>query len=70
MAVQRLVGSARSTEDAVERLYLTALTRRPTTTERELIGDFLKRRQYATPAQAYAAVLWTLINTAEFNSIH
>jgi hypothetical protein len=68
--VQRLAGSMQSREQAIEQLYLAALARRPSIGESKLVSDFLDRRKYTTPAQAYSAVLWTLINTAEFVSNH
>ncbi len=68
--VQRLASSSLSREQAIEQLYLTAMARRPSSSEAKLIGDFLDRRKYATPSQAYSAVLWTLINSAEFVSNH
>jgi hypothetical protein len=35
-----------------------------------MIGQFLEQRQDADPVFGYAAILWTLINTAEFVSNH
>jgi hypothetical protein len=67
--VQRLAASRLSREQAIEQLYLTAYARRPAPSEK-LIADFLARRNDATPGQGYAAVLWTLINSAEFVSNH
>jgi hypothetical protein len=68
--VQRLAGSGQSREQVIEQLYLTAFARRPSPAETKRIADFLDRRKYATPAQGYSAVLWTLINSAEFVSNH
>ena len=68
--VQRLAGSGLSREQAIEQLYLTALARRPTAAEAKLMADFLDRRKDAKPEQGYSAVLWTLINSAEFVSNH
>jgi hypothetical protein len=65
---QRLAGQNRA--QAIEQLYLTAFSRRPSAVETRLIGDFLARRKDSTPAQGYSAVLWTLINSAEFVSNH
>lgn len=66
--VRRLVGLNR--DQAIEQLFLTALARRPVPAEARLITDFLDKRKDADPDQGYSAVLWTLINTAEFVSNH
>jgi hypothetical protein len=68
--VQRLASSGKSREQVIEHLYLTALARRPTAAEARLIAGFLDRRKDARPADGYSAVLWTLINSAEFVSNH
>jgi hypothetical protein len=62
--VDRLVRSGAGADEAVEALYLTALSRRPTARERELMGKFLASRP--TPAEGYAGVLWVLLNSGEF----
>lgn len=66
--VQRLAGLDRA--QAIEQLYLTALARRPSQAEAKLVEDFLEKRKDATSAQGYSAVLWALINSAEFVSNH
>ncbi|MCI0379858.1 MAG: DUF1549 and DUF1553 domain-containing protein [Gemmataceae bacterium] len=68
--VQRLTASGMDRAQTIEQLYLTAFARRPSAAESKLIADFLARRNDATLAQGYAAVLWTLINSAEFVSNH
>jgi hypothetical protein len=68
--VQRLAAAGLSREQAVEQLYLSALARRPSTPEAALLTDFLSQRGDASPEQGYAAVLWILINSAEFVSNH
>jgi Protein of unknown function (DUF1549)/Protein of unknown function (DUF1553) len=65
---QRLANLDR--EKAIEQLYLTALARKPTDAELKLIGKYLTKRNDAKPEQGYSAVLWTLINSAEFISNH
>ena len=57
-------------EQVIERLYLTALARRPTPAEAKLITAFLDKRKDERPEQGYSAVLWALINSAEFMSNH
>jgi hypothetical protein len=51
---------------AVERLFLAALSRRPTVDEQKLMADFLDRRKAGRPEDGYSAVLWALINSSEF----
>jgi hypothetical protein len=68
--VQRLAGSGQRREQVIEQLYLTALARRPSLAEAQLVAGFLDKRKDATPEQGYSAVLWTLINSAEFISNH
>jgi hypothetical protein len=68
--VQRLAGSGQGREQVIEQLYLTALARRPSPVEAKLMADFLARRKDAKPEQGYSAVLWALINSAEFASNH
>jgi hypothetical protein len=67
---QRLAGAGLSREQVIEQLYLTAYARRPSAQESRLIADFLARRNDAPPAHGYSAVLWTLMNSAEFVSNH
>jgi len=68
--VQRLAAAGVNREQAVEQLYLTALARPPSSAESALVAEFLAQRNDASPEQGYAAVLWTLINCAEFVSNH
>jgi hypothetical protein len=68
--VQRLAESEPNREKAIEQLYLAALARRPTVAEAQLLSEFLDQRQHASTEQGYSAVLWMLINSAEFVSNH
>jgi hypothetical protein len=68
--VQRVAAAGHGREQAIEQLYLSALARPPTATEAALMNDFLAQRGDATPERAYSAVLWILINSAEFVSNH
>ncbi|MBI1902160.1 MAG: DUF1553 domain-containing protein, partial [Planctomycetia bacterium] len=68
--VERLAGSGHGEEQAIEQLYLSALARRPTPTEARLMADFLARRKDVGAEQGYSAVMWALINSAEFVSNH
>jgi hypothetical protein len=59
-----LVSSKASRKQALETLYLAALTRRPTSEEIELLSGYLDRHR--DPEQGYAGVLWILLNSGEF----
>lgn len=62
--VDRLVRSGVGTAEAVEALYLTTLSRRPTARERVLMAKYVAGRP--SPADGYAGVLWVLLNSGEF----
>jgi hypothetical protein len=68
--VTRLAGAGLNRDQVIEQLYLAALARRPSPAEARRIADFLDRRKDASPEQGYSAVLWTLLNSAEFVSNH
>jgi hypothetical protein len=62
--IDRLVKAGASTEKAIATLYLTALSRRPTACEKELMAKYVAGRP--TPAEGYSGVLWVLLNSGEF----
>ena len=68
--VQRITAAGLSREQAIEQLYIAALARRPTTAEAALMAEFLFRRGDVSADQGYSAVLWVLMNSAEFMSNH
>jgi len=51
-------------EQAIEKLYLTALSRRPTTAETKRMTEFVAKHD--NPRSAYGDVLWVLLNSSEF----
>jgi len=51
-------------EKAIEKLYLTALSRRPTADETKKMTEFVSKHQ--DPRAAYGDVLWVLLQTSEF----
>lgn len=55
----------KSPTEAIERLYLTALARRPTTQEMERLNKYLARPGM-TPRTANGDILWSLLNSSEF----
>jgi hypothetical protein len=54
--------------DAVEAIYLTVLSRRPTDAETQLMAGYL--RDQPDLREGYAGVLWILLNTSEFALNH
>jgi hypothetical protein len=69
-ATEQLAQSAADEAGGVEQLYLAALARRPTTDEVRLMAAFLARHDGHSAAERYSAVLWVLMNSAEFVSNH
>jgi hypothetical protein len=55
--------------EAIEKLYLTALSRRPTQAEVQRLTAYATRTG-ATPRAAYGDILWVLINSSEFTLNH
>ena len=53
-----------SPEKAIEKLYLTTLSRRPTADETKKMTEFVSKHQ--DQRSAYADVLWVLLQTSEF----
>jgi hypothetical protein len=66
--IARLAASGATREQALEQLYLTALSRRPTAEEVRLMTGYLARRGKA--AEGYAGVLWILLSSGEFVMNH
>ena len=54
---------------AVEHLYLTALSRRPTAEEAARLNAYIDKRK-SDPRPAYADILWALLNSSEFALNH
>lgn len=63
LAVRQAVGPARGPA-AVERLYLSTLSRRPTADEAKRVNDYLAAN--GNGVEAYSDVLWALLNSSEF----
>jgi ferric-dicitrate binding protein FerR (iron transport regulator) len=55
-------------QEKIEMAYLATLSRRPTIEEKQLMTEYLTKRQDAE--QAFAGVLWILLNTSEFVMVH
>jgi hypothetical protein len=67
---QQLARSGLSRDQAVERLYLGTLARRPTPAEFSLVAEFLDRRGDAGVEGGYNALVWVLVNGGEFAVNH
>jgi hypothetical protein len=67
-AGQITVGT-KTPSEAIERIYLTALSRRPNATEMERLTTYVNRPG-ATPRTAYGDILWVLLNSSEFQLNH
>ena len=60
--------ASKSPADAViEKMYLTALSRKPTGAELKRLQDYAK--QSTTQLDAYSDILWALLNSSEFTMI-
>ncbi len=59
-----VVRSGKSQAEIVEKLYLTALARRPTAEEIDRVNAFLRQNKDAR--QGYAGLMWALLNSSEF----
>ena len=60
-----ITSGSRTPAEAIERLYLTALARRPTESELHRLTTYVNRPG-TTPRVAYGDILWTLLNSSEF----
>lgn len=63
--VSRVRGSARSADETVEELFLTILSRRPTSQEQLLAREHLQAVE-GSPETAYRELAWALLMSAEF----
>ncbi|MDB5310020.1 MAG: hypothetical protein JWO38_4222 [Gemmataceae bacterium] len=50
-----------------ERIYLTALSRRPTPAEVKRLTEYVSKA--GTPAEAYGDILWAVLNSSEFTMV-
>lgn len=62
--VEQLVKAKLPTEQAIEKLYLTVLARRPTPAETKTLSAYIARQPDA--ARGYTGAVWILLNTQEF----
>lgn len=64
-ALAGLVRASKDSGEALEKLYLTVLARRPTAEEATRVAEYL-RKNSGEPRTALAGVLWALVNSSEF----
>jgi hypothetical protein len=64
--VRRIVEPSMSAAQAIEALYRHVLARQPTDDERKILDDFLAQHR-GEREQAYAEILWGLLNSSEFS---
>jgi hypothetical protein len=55
-----------SADEKIATLYLAALTRRPTEDEMTYLLNHVRQQSGEAQKQAYAQILWGLINSPEF----
>ncbi len=67
--VQRILGEVTSAPQAIERLYLHVLGRKPTDEECGLLKNFIEQHP-GEHEEAYAEILWSLLNSSEFSLNH
>jgi hypothetical protein len=65
--VRAIVGSASDPAEAIERIYLTALSRRPTAEEKKTLSEYVSKNN--TRATAYGDILWAVLNSSEFTLV-
>ncbi|MFM8270732.1 MAG: DUF1553 domain-containing protein, partial [Gemmata sp.] len=65
-AVNAVTGSATRPEDAIERIYLAALSRRPTADELKNLTDYVAKNGNRP---GYSDILWAVLNSSEFTLI-
>lgn len=65
--VRAIVGSASDPADAIERIYLTALSRRPTSQEKKTLVDYVNSN--GSRASAYGDIVWATLNSSEFTLV-
>lgn len=62
--IEKMVKEQASPDKVIETLYLATLSRRPTEAEAKKFAEFAAKKE--SPKEGYNAVLWVLMNSAEF----
>jgi hypothetical protein len=66
-SARRIVGAGTPPREAFEAIYLTALSRRPTSEELAKLTAYLRNAGSAN--EAYSDVLWAVLNSSEFSMV-
>ncbi len=66
-AVRTVIGSSTKPEDAIERIYLATLSRRPTADQMKMLTEYVAKA--GTPMTAYSDILWATLNSSEFTLV-
>lgn len=64
-SLNSIVRDTKTKEEALERLYLTMLARRPTAEEKDRFVAYMAKTK-AMPRTAYGDLMWALMNSSEF----
>lgn len=62
--VERVMASAKTSEETIDGLFIAVLARPATSAERKRFAAFVARQE--SPREAYDRVVWVLINSTEF----
>jgi hypothetical protein len=65
--VRRVIGTAREPQEAIERIYLAALSRRPTEEELKTLKEYVAHG--GDRLAAYEDILWAVLNSSEFTLV-
>jgi len=66
--IHSLTNGKSSTNDKITKLFLAGLTRYPSPTERLYFNRYLREQKHSV--EAWADLLWSLVNSSEFMFIH
>lgn len=66
-ALRAITAGASRPEDAIERIYLAALSRRPTADEARVLTQYVAKAP--NPMTAYGDILWAVLNSSEFTLV-
>ena len=61
----QITAGTKTPQEAIERIYLACLSRRPTTRETDRLVAYVNRAG-STPRTSYGDILWALLNSSEF----
>lgn len=65
--VRAIVGMTSTPEEAIERIYLAALSRQPTADEKKTLMNYVNKS--GTRIAAYGDILWAVLNSSEFTLV-